>query len=155
MNKLIQTTTEGMARDIANRNKKMIVLCDEDGNCNGCKDCCTLVTPITKEEYKFLKKKISKKHIRQYLKNQLSIQKKGMEGIDISCFFHIDGKCTIYNTRPLVCKKFHCREDLNEMVYEFKLRREPIFFLFELLPEEWQGPYKNVLTETKRIAQNK
>lgn len=134
--------------------KEMVVLCDENGNCNGCKDCCTLITPVLSEEFIFLKKKLKKKHLRQYLKNQLSVKSEDISGLDISCFFHIDGKCSIYNVRPIVCKKFHCREDLRENYYELNFCKG-INFLFELLPIEWQTPYINVLVEARKLKKDK
>ncbi|MGL5717880.1 YkgJ family cysteine cluster protein [Cetobacterium sp.] len=153
MTEKIIATPEEMAKDMLS-GREMVVLCDKNGNCNGCKDCCTLMTSILKKEFDFLKKKVSKKHLRQYVKNQLTIQNQGKDGIDISCFFHIDGKCSIYNVRPIICKKFHCRADLNENYYEAKLYKE-IYFLFELLPKEWQTPYINVLKEAKKLIKDK
>lgn len=77
-------------------------LCDADGNCNGCTQCCSIYSPITKEELHFLKRKVTKKMKKEFVEKI----KKGT--IDITCPFSTGKGCSIYNNRPFVCKEFIC-----------------------------------------------
>lgn len=149
-----KATPKEMAKDIL-YGKELVVLCDENGNCNGCYDCCSMITPVSPEEFKILKRKVSKKHINNFLKRQLTLRNKGEDGIDATCLFSIDGKCSVYSLRPTICKEFHCREDLRQLETDFSQFKGKIRFIFEVLPKELQYPFQNVIDEALAMRDNK
>lgn len=133
-----KATLEEIINESANH--EPVKLCDENGNCNGCNGCCSVTSPISKEELLLLKRLFKKKHLKQFVKNQMKY--KG-EGINDECFFHIDGKCSIYNLRPDVCKVYHC--DKNKMKGQFEFFKTfRGHYIYELLPSEWQIPFKSI-----------
>jgi Fe-S-cluster containining protein len=65
-------------------------------------DCCGII-PVSRQIYRKHKKKIPDFNINtiRYLKNDvLIITRTGF------CAFLVEGKCSIYNSRPLVCKLY-------------------------------------------------
>ncbi|MGL4451095.1 MAG: YkgJ family cysteine cluster protein [Sarcina sp.] len=141
MNKKKRATLEEVVNETLNH--EPVKLCDENGNCNGCNGCCSVTSPISKDELIKLKRLFKKKHLKKFIENQAKCNGKG---ISDECFFHIDGKCSIYNLRPEVCKVYHC--DQTRVKGQFEFFKEPrTKFIYELLPIELQGPFR-VITDT-------
>lgn len=137
-NKKKKSTLEEVINETLNC--KPVVLCDENGNCNGCNGCCSVTSPISKDELILLKRLFKKKHLKKFIENQVKF--KG-EGINDECFFHLDGKCSIYNLRPDVCKSYHC--DTKRMTGKLEFFKTPrTKFIYELLPAEWQTPFRAI-----------
>ncbi|MGL5716424.1 MAG: YkgJ family cysteine cluster protein [Cetobacterium sp.] len=150
MNKKKNSTFEEVVKETLNH--KPVKLCDENGNCNGCNSCCSITSPISKDELIKLKRLFKKRHLKKFIENLMLYKD---QGINDQCFFHIDGKCSIYNLRPDVCKVYHCDPKRGEGKFEFfKVPRTR--FIYELLPDEWQTPFKaitsQVLKEIKKCA---
>lgn len=75
-----------------------------DGKCSNCGNCCTEFVPLTKKETET---------IRKYLKQHPEIKMHrhlDKENIEILCPFRdkVNKRCTIYEVRPRVCRRFIC-----------------------------------------------
>lgn len=80
--------------------------------CSNCNECCSLHTPMTKEEYITLQEYFQTadgKKILQQARNKVKryIRKNTLYEM---CPFTDDEtkKCRIYDLRPTICKNFHC-----------------------------------------------
>lgn len=82
-----------------------------NGRCSNCGNCCVPYLPITKQEYKTIKRYIKKHNIKEIRPIR--------EGNDvyISCPFrdYKNKRCTIYPVRPEVCRKFLCSKSESEI----------------------------------------
>lgn len=70
------------------------------GECSKCGECCTPFLPITQEEVDTIQRYVVKNNIKPQ-KDMLVMQNR------LSCPYW-NGKCLIYEVRPLICKKFYC-----------------------------------------------
>lgn len=113
-------------------NKKCIDYSDENGNCNGCSECCNVFVPITKKELKLLKRLLTKKVLKRYKKS------KDDYSINCKCPFSTDKGCSIYNLRPSICKQYHCKKELSKRdISEFKSSEDlPIKMLYQILEDK-------------------
>ena len=77
-----------------------------DGNCSRCGECCTPLLPITLKEYFVIKEYIKEHNIEPF--NHIKL-----DGIHVLCpFYNSDEKkCSIYEVRPEVCRRFICSLD--------------------------------------------
>ena len=144
-----KTTSDEFSKKLASKHER-VLMCDENGNCNGCNGCCSVFTPITLEEFKILKRKFGNKHQKQFVKNQNATNG---EGVDAGCFFHINGKCDIYSLRPVVCRAYHCDINLSRELTLEDLKGGAItkYFIFQLLPEPFRGFYQKIQDESDRL----
>lgn len=96
--------------------------------CNYCNECCSLLTMISEEEYLKLKKYLTKdKHGRQIFESSVKGWIKTGEKCDLNLmcpFSNKNKRCAIYNIRPSICRKFHCKSSLNLLSVDEKLAIE-------------------------------
>lgn len=73
------------------------------GKCSNCGECCTEFIPLTKEEVDKIKKHL--KHNPVKIQGHLT-----KNSIGVFCPFrdNINKRCTIYEVRPRVCRRFIC-----------------------------------------------
>ena len=113
-------------------NKKCIDYSDENGNCNGCSECCNVFVPITKKELKLLKRLLTKKVLKRYAKSTMN------DSINCKCPFSTDDGCSIYNLRPSICKNYHCKKELSK-IYDGDLKSSedlPIKMLYQIFDDK-------------------
>lgn len=91
MQEIISSIVEGKGKIIDNS------VC---GQCSKCGECCTPFLPITQEEIDTIQRYVIDNNIKPQ-KEVLVMQNR------LSCPYW-NGKCLIYNVRPLICKKFYC-----------------------------------------------
>lgn len=114
-----------------------------DGKCNGCNSCCSIFSPINLDELKILKRKLSKKLIKNYLGK--------FDGINAYCPFSVEGQCVVYDVRPLVCKSYACDKGYLSHTLELlsrEMKGENKYRILEILPD---GEYKDILYEVARV----
>lgn len=106
----------------------------KNGNCDNCTECCTVNLPLTKEEFNYLKKLITKEKINEY---KLNIN---MGTIDLRCPFlkfhnmeNRKGECTIYDKRPYICRVYHCNPNYAKQV-DRKIKLD--YKLIDTLPKD-------------------
>lgn len=119
--------------------KLPVMKCDE-----GCGDCCGPV-PVTHSEYDRV--------IEYAQKHSITPMKQG-----ITCPFYQEGKCKVYEVRPLICVVFGhserlvCSKGYNKNIPERKIRRaimkngECVKHLHDVLP----GGMNRVIYELKQ-----
>lgn len=113
-------------------NKKEKDFSDEQGNCNGCSECCTVFVPVTKTELKILKRKMNKKMINNFIKN-------ANEGnISVKCPFVTEKGCSIYNIKPFVCKAYHCKPSLKRELTsdDVDVNNPPTYMLYHAFDDK-------------------
>lgn len=112
-------------------------------DCVDCYECCSMGTMITNEEYTALKSFL--KHSGKPIYDRgISLIKKHWEKGTIywMCPFSKNKRCLIYNTRPLICRQFHCKEelrDVNYMVNKDQLEKEGHHMIFDLFKKGLSG----------------
>jgi hypothetical protein len=114
--------------------------------CKDCNDCCSLFAFITSEEYaklhRFLRedgKKIYKDGV-QLFEEYLN---KGT--FYCMCLFSdpITKKCKIYDTRPSICRDFHCSSKLNKA----RINIQDFHLIGELFLRQFLKSYLQVLSK--------
>ena len=85
-------------------------------SCSNCNECCSILTMITEEEYKFYKSYFNKhKDILKAAKERRRKLEIKTKSISWMCPFSTNTKrCSIYNIRPKTCREFHCKKELNK-----------------------------------------
>jgi Fe-S-cluster containining protein len=78
----------------------------KDGKCSGCGNCCTNIMPLSEKEIRLIRKYIKENKIKEHKRVAPTVK----PTIDMTCPFrdNINGICTIYKVRPMICKKFIC-----------------------------------------------
>jgi Fe-S-cluster containining protein len=77
--------------------------------------------PVTQKEIESIKKYI--------IKNKIKIQKLTIYNqptVDLMCPFRFNGKCNIYEVRPLICREFACNKSACETSNELLEKRKQI-----------------------------
>ena len=72
-----------------------------NGECSKCGQCCSAFLPLTRTEFKRLRKLAKKQGIYVH------------EGADVDCtcpFLDGNNRCSIYEDRPMICRLFTCHE---------------------------------------------
>ena len=84
-------------------------------SCNNCNECCSILTMISEEEYKFYKKYFKKNNfILKAAKERRNKLESNTGAVSWICPFTTKNKkCSIYNIRPKTCREFHCKPALN------------------------------------------
>lgn len=77
--------------------------CTNNGYCSKCGECCTPFIPITRKEYKRIKKYIDENNIKP-----TNIREGNNVYIKCTFYDRENKRCNIYPVRPEVCKKFMC-----------------------------------------------
>lgn len=119
-------------------------MCDQDGKCGNCRDCCSSNTKITTREYKMLKKKLTKKILDGYI---LRIEEIGIKEASF-CPFQNGEECLIYAFRPEICKLYTC--DINRIdITKFTpgLLKEKPYSIIDILPNK----FDNIKQRVKKI----
>lgn len=79
-----------------------------DGKCSHCGNCCSTLLPVTKEEYKRIKKYVLSNNIKE-CRHAMPF---AGQTTDLTCPFldneKKENKCRIYEVRPLICRTFIC-----------------------------------------------
>lgn len=119
----------------------------DNPDCIKCNECCSMGSMLTDEEYLRLKRFLKKDKRGKMLFNQgieliLSHLKNGV--IYWICPFSINYRCKIYNTRPNICRMFHCDEpELSKMhrnTYDIKSHTiGDLFHIQEIVRQIKQG----------------
>ena len=92
---------------------KCRTLCNEDGSCSGCGECCSDFLPLSNEEIIRIQNYL-KKHPMEPHRNLLAPLRTKMA--DMTCPFrnNVKKKCDIYEIRPLICRNFICTKTLED-----------------------------------------
>lgn len=88
---IIQEIAEGKGKIVDNS------VC---GRCSKCGECCTPFLPVTQDEIDTIQRYVVKNNIKPQ-KAVLIMQNR------LACPYW-NGKCLIYEVRPLICKEFYC-----------------------------------------------
>lgn len=110
---IVQTSAEEYLRNVAERK----VIDYKNPNCNNCTDCCGMLSIISEQEFKKIKKQLKTPQWRsqyQGAKSRFIERNKKKDVVDLRCPFQHSGRCTIYTLRPTVCREFHCSPSLNK-----------------------------------------
>jgi len=116
-----------------------VKMCQPDGSCGDCRECCSLFTPITKKELKFLKKKLTNKLKLEFIAPLA-------EGLLYAfCpFSTLEGKCIIYEDRPLICRGYHCDSSrISGIPFDHKEKCE--YMIIDILPKSIKTLVKHKL----------
>ena len=99
--------------DFLKRQMEDVVINMNNPNCIKCNECCSLITLITKEEYKRIKKYLMK-NIGLYNECMALLNRHTKKRIIyMMCPFSTRLKtCSIYKIRPQICRDFHCDPSL-------------------------------------------
>lgn len=92
-------------------------------NCINCNECCSIITILTPQDYKNLKKYFKTKEGKAKYKQAIKRNNKykNTDTISMMCPFLTKNKrCSIYSNRPKLCMDFHCSEDLRAKDYDIK-----------------------------------
>lgn len=78
----------------------------KNGKCSGCGNCCTNLLPMSQKEVDTVHRYIKKNKIKE-CKHLLPV---ATPTYDMTCPFrdNDNGVCTIYEVRPMICRKFIC-----------------------------------------------
>ena len=73
----------------------------KNGECSGCGSCCSNYIPMTKKEFKVLKRWVKRNHFKP---------RRSIDLLDLTCpFLDVDNhKCSCYTVRPEACRSFLC-----------------------------------------------
>lgn len=114
-------------------------------SCSQCNECCTMFALITKEEYlslrKFLRtdkegKRLYKDARKRFDKNYTRYDR----GVDTLCpFTTTNKKCAIYDKRPSICKKFHCKKELAVDFDKNEYIKDGVFMIINLFIKDMEG----------------
>ena len=109
-----------------------------NGKCINCNECCSINIPLTKKEFKFIKK-IVKNNKEDLLEFYRLFKEKG--GHYLMCpFSSIETKkCLIYENRPSICKIYHCHNNKKNILDNLDIavqKRE--YNLKDCMPKEIQ-----------------
>lgn len=96
------STLEAIERDMEDN----IYNFTKNGKCSGCGNCCTNLLPMSQKEVDTVHRYIKKNKI-QECKHLLPVS---TPTYDMTCPFRDNDNsvCTIYEVRPMVCRKFIC-----------------------------------------------
>lgn len=98
------------------------------GQCSKCGECCTPFLPITQEEVNTIQRYVIKNNIKPQ-KDVLVMQNR------LACPYW-NGKCLIYEVRPLICKSFYCYKKPDyETGIEFTKKKYITVNLWEIAEE--------------------
>lgn len=104
----LEKVRRDMERNIFNLTK--------DGKCTGCGSCCSNYLVMSRKEIRDIRRYI-RKHKIEACKRNLPL---AGAAIDMTCPFLDLGrgnkKCTIYEVRPFVCRKFICDSEQREPI---------------------------------------
>lgn len=100
-------------------------------SCHSCGSCCRLfLINLTEKEFnsgKYLTESDSNDHFEDFS----SIEEYGLNILkkndDESCIYLLDNKCSVYESRPEVCRDFFCgsdRKEFSEMIEEINENRQ-------------------------------
>lgn len=96
------STLEAIERDMEDN------ICNftKNGKCSGCGNCCTNFLPMSQKELDAVHRYIKKNKIKE-CKHLLPV---ATPTYDMTCPFrdNDNGVCTIYEVRPMICRKFIC-----------------------------------------------
>jgi Fe-S-cluster containining protein len=116
-------------------------------DCISCNECCSMGSMLTDEEYAKLKRFLKKDKRGRMIfdRGQALIRdhlKKGV--IYWLCPFSKNYRCTIYNTRPSICRTFHCDEPEMSKEYRDSYRKESktigtLFSIMEIIKQDRKG----------------
>lgn len=73
----------------------------------GCSHCCKLSTPILEHEAERLQKASGRPMTRLLHRTLEEVALAGLEFVGKPCPFLIDDKCSVYQSRPLICRVHH------------------------------------------------
>ena len=125
--------TDELVEDMLNH--KGSIKLSQDGSCNNCNECCSILSPVTSEELKILKRLFTKKIEKNYIKY---IEKHRLIGLVAVCPFscYETKRCLIYHLRPTVCKKYHCNPDYSipPKMDDFSKMKGRFRYIYEILP---------------------
>ena len=96
------STLEAIERDMEDN----IYNFTKNGKCSGCGNCCTNLLPMSQKEVDTVHRYIKRNKIKE-CKHLLPV---ATPTYDMTCPFrdNDNGICTIYEVRPMVCRKFIC-----------------------------------------------
>ena len=108
------------AQDFLKNNIEGKVVDLKNPSCNNCNECCSLLTMITPEEYKFYLKYFTKdkKGREIFIQGVTRWVETGrkLNSFNMICpFTSKTRRCLIYKIRPQICKEFHCSPNLNKL----------------------------------------
>lgn len=118
----------------------------KDGKCIGCGACCSRFLPMSQREIDTIKKYIKRHNIK---KQMHGVNVLAVPSLDFMCPFlddtKQDRKCTIYEVRPLVCKKFICNCKLRPDKEIVNAKLEPVDVLETFFPEDNTWPIEELV----------
>lgn len=88
----------------------------KEGKCISCGNCCSSLLYLSKNEYKAIERYVRKKKIKPHHHDKAPLANR--DGvIDLICPFRdsISRKCTIYDKRPEICRRFVCNKSIEEI----------------------------------------
>ncbi|MGL5022244.1 MAG: YkgJ family cysteine cluster protein [Cetobacterium sp.] len=133
---------------IINEMNGIEILSDENGNCNNCNHCCSIVTLISKDELEILASKLTNEIINDFVDR---INKDGIKHVSFCPYSYPEKGCILYKDRPKTCVSYHCNpEKMNfELAIRFTKKMEsqgggvPLFEIFHK-----KNPYLYVKIKT-------
>lgn len=102
-----ETNILEMIKEMAEGNIKIVnnTIC---GECSKCGECCSPFLPICQDELNIIQKYIIDNNIKP--QTQVMVMQNRL-----ACPYW-NGKCLIYEVRPLICKEFYCNKKMDMKV---------------------------------------
>lgn len=112
----------------------------DNGKCTSCGACCTALLPVTRKEWRDIKRYIKKHNIKP-CDHVTGTPFASKPNVDITCPFrdNVNRICTIYELRPAICKAFKCdkssKNELDKYDAEFAKKDMNVVNMWELFDD--------------------